>query len=279
MLVERNHGFRYTVIVLLWTWGVLLPPIIFGLDLHNHITLAAYVLAGASPSVLALIFVFTRGDKEYRHIFIKRIIAFKQISAKAYVFLFMFVPAVSLVSLLAQYFITAVPPDWSSWLAHTKDPLGFLLFAASTLVLGPLAEEIGWRGYLFDRLAGKGPLAYGLWIGLIWTIWHLPMFFIDGTYQNGLLERGALPVICFALSTTALGVIMGDLVNRNHKSILAAILFHFMINFIGELVPLTDAGELFQAGVFIAASIFILKLYKRRNGIANFRNITDIRYY
>ncbi len=235
-------------------------PIFFGLDLNNPLTMAGYALAGASPSVLALIFVFRYEGKEYRYAFIKRIIRFDAISLKGYVFIFLFVPVVSLVSLLAEYLVSAIPPDWSAWCSYTKNPLNFLFFAVSTFILGPLAEEIGWRGYLFDHLSGKGPMAYGLGLGFLWTIWHMPMFFIVGTYQNGLFERGAIPVICFAVSTTALGIILGALVIRNQKSILAAILFHFMINFTGELVPLTDAGELFQAGIYLISSVLILKI-------------------
>jgi membrane protease YdiL (CAAX protease family) len=43
---------------------------------------------------------------------------------------------------------------------------------------GPLAEEIGWRGYAQPRLLERcGPLATGAILGTAWTAWHIPLFF------------------------------------------------------------------------------------------------------
>lgn len=251
LIKNDDHGMLFIVITLLWTWGILSVQAIAGRAFNHPTTRIAYILAGASPSVLALAFVFLAKDQAYRHAFFHRIAGFDLISARSYAFIFLFVPAVAALSLLAEAVITGAAPNLSVLNAYLQRPFSLLVFAGMTLVFGPLAEELGWRGYLFDRLADKGPLAYGILIGFIWSIWHLPMFLISGTYQNTLLGGGILPVLCFFVSTVALSVIMGELVKRNHSSILAAILFHFMINFTGELVPLGETGELVQAGAYI----------------------------
>jgi membrane protease YdiL (CAAX protease family) len=42
---------------------------------------------------------------------------------------------------------------------------------------GPLGEEIGWRGFALPRMQARyGPLWGTLWLGLLWTCWHLPHF-------------------------------------------------------------------------------------------------------
>jgi membrane protease YdiL (CAAX protease family) len=258
-LIEHDHhGVVFIGLTLLWTWGVLSVPVIAGLSFSHPLTKLAYILAGASPSVLALAFVFLTKDQTYQSAFLHRIIGFDLIDLKAYAFILLFVPAVAATSLLAETAISGSAPDLSVLNSYLHRPLSLLGFAGITLIFGPLAEELGWRGYLFDRLADSGVLAYGILIGLVWSIWHLPMFLISGTYQNALLERGFLPVICFFLSTMALGTIMGELSARNHHSILAAILFHFTINFTGELVPLTTTGALVRTGIYLLSCTSLL---------------------
>jgi membrane protease YdiL (CAAX protease family) len=51
-------------------------------------------------------------------------------------------------------------------------------FLMILFVGGALGEEIGWRGYALDKLiASHGILVGTLILGLIWSFWHLPLFF------------------------------------------------------------------------------------------------------
>jgi uncharacterized protein len=44
----------------------------------------------------------------------------------------------------------------------------------AALVVFPLGEEFGWRGFLHPRLVGRYGLVWGsLLVGLVWGIWHL----------------------------------------------------------------------------------------------------------
>lgn len=63
---------------------------------------------------------------------------------------------------------------------------GAVPFFVSMLVGGPLAEEPGWRGTAYPRLlAVMGRFRVGMVLGLVWAIWHLPLFFMTGTVQAG----------------------------------------------------------------------------------------------
>lgn len=250
---QMRRGARFAAVTMVWTWGVLAVPAVLGLNFGNAVTQAAYVLAGASPSGIALIFVLLPGGKE-RASFLRRIIRFGRAGAKERFVTFALVPAVTVLAVFAASLLAGSAPDWSGFLSSCRDPARLLLFAAYTLLFGPLAEEIGWRGYLLDCWKDGGLSLYGVGIGLVWTLWHLPMFFISGTYQNALLVQGAVPVLCFALSTTALGVILGELAKRT-GSILAPILFHFTINFTGELFSLSPAAEGIRAAIFSAIAL------------------------
>lgn len=60
------------------------------------------------------------------------------------------------------------------------------LFLLIGLVFGGL-EEVGWRAYGQRALERHhSPLIASLIIGGFWALWHLPLFFLPGTYQAGL---------------------------------------------------------------------------------------------
>jgi uncharacterized protein len=53
------------------------------------------------------------------------------------------------------------------------------------LLLEAAGEEIGWRGYALRGLqANLSALASTLIIGVVWALWHLPLFFIVGLPQT-----------------------------------------------------------------------------------------------
>jgi uncharacterized protein len=56
--------------------------------------------------------------------------------------------------------------------------LGVAVFLAFSIFPGSaLGEEIGWRGYTLPRLqTGRSALGASLIIGVLWALWHLPLW-------------------------------------------------------------------------------------------------------
>jgi uncharacterized protein len=66
-------------------------------------------------------------------------------------------------------------------------------------------EELGWRGYLLPRLvraAWPFPLAL---TGLVWGVWHFPLFFLTG-YAHGAVT---LSIFMFTVLTILFGIFIG----------------------------------------------------------------------
>ncbi|WP_256253107.1 CPBP family intramembrane glutamic endopeptidase [Paenibacillus sp. UNC496MF] len=58
------------------------------------------------------------------------------------------------------------------------------MFLLGSLLGGPFGEEPGWRGYALPKLQEKYRiLGASLILGVLWTMWHLPFFFIQGTFN------------------------------------------------------------------------------------------------
>lgn len=101
-----------------------------------------------------------------------------------------------------------------------------IIFFINIFVGGPLAEDIGWRGYILPKMReGMPALQASLVIGVIWAVWHLP-FFIFPAWRSAV---GNIPFLWFALLTTSWSVLFAW-VYVNTESILMPVLFHAAIN-------------------------------------------------
>lgn len=101
-----------------------------------------------------------------------------------------------------------------------------IIFFVNIFFGGPLAEDIGWRGYALPKLREKmDAFSASLVIGAIWVIWHLPFFWIP----EGKGAVGGIPLLWFALLTTAWSVLFAW-AYVNTESILMPVLFHAAVN-------------------------------------------------
>lgn len=142
----------------------------------------------------------------------------------------------------------------------TSPASGHLLMTVVNLPLvlllgGPLGEELGWRGFaqpvLQDRLGWR---TASLVLGLVWAVWHLPLFYIDGTAQ------AHIPLALFLLSVVAMSVVFAWLVHRTAGSVVAALLFHTAINFWPSVVPVLPTEGSHRAYAFVVAMLVLLAL-------------------
>lgn len=105
-------------------------------------------------------------------------------------------------------------------------------FLAILVLGGPLAEELGWRGFALDRLQVRiGPVAASVLLGVVWGVWHLPLFLDPSQVQ------AALPPALYLGQTLTTAVIYTWLWNRSHSLPLVLVL-HTMANLAAGVFPL-----------------------------------------
>ena len=100
----------------------------------------------------------------------------------------------------------------------------------STLLGGPLGEEPGWRGYALPRLeAALGPVRGSLVLGLLWTGWHLPLFFYPGWTSS--------PLWVYVLFLTGQSLILTYGANLARFGIITPIAMHATFNTVSRFLP------------------------------------------
>lgn len=98
-----------------------------------------------------------------------------------------------------------------------------VVFNCSYLFVTALLEEMAWIGFLLDKLAtAKGKEIALVYVGIIWTIWHIPMWAI----RNSLEFR---EILMYTIWTILVSLILGILFYR-YKNILIVSLSHMLFN-------------------------------------------------
>jgi len=111
-----------------------------------------------------------------------------------------------------------LPPELSDIGPWVLLPFVFL----QTLFFGsPMGEEIGWRGYALPRLqASRSALRASLILGLLWGLWHLPLFLTRGHPLSQEFFGW------YVLGIVADAILFTWVYNNTRGSLLLALLFH-----------------------------------------------------
>jgi membrane protease YdiL (CAAX protease family) len=129
------------------------------------------------------------------------------------------------------------------------------------IVIGPLSEELGWRGYAQTRLQMRWhPLLTSVVVGAFWAFWHLPLFLWQGTSQHEL----SIPFAGFFVGLIAFSVLFAWLHNHTAGMIWTAIFFHWICTYAGQVVATGATRTGAYNGVYapyVLAALFIAAIW------------------
>jgi uncharacterized protein len=213
-------------------WGPLalfkVPTISFVSDIKGPSwAIALFFVGGFVPSLLAIFLTWKNEGLSGLRLLGQRIIQFK-LGWRWYVFTFLIVIA----GTAGQLTINELQGNTFNGTLFFAQLGSFL----PLLIIGPLSEEIGWRGYALERLQTRwNALTSSLIVGLVWALWHLPLFMMVGTSQHEL----GIPFIGFLIKMTAISILFTWLYINTKQSLWSAILLHWLYTY---AVQVLDSG-------------------------------------
>lgn len=126
-----------------------------------------------------------------------------------------------------------------------------LVFLQIVFVGGALGEEFGWRGFVLDKLQHTiGPIKGTLLLGVFWSLWHLPLFFMLNTVQSN------LPLWQFMLQNTVIAFFYTWLYNKTEGNLILMILLHGVLNTSSAIFPYWQSNT----GRYIGLTLLVLLL-------------------
>jgi len=190
--------------------------------------LRALILLGTvTPSLIALALIGRAEGAAGIHALLRRILQWR-VSARYYVFAVGYMAAVKLTAAVAHRFVTG------AWPRFWEEPWYLMAAAIVISTWVQAGEEIGWRGYALPRLAARWGLASAsIVLGVIWAVWHLPLFYLHGADTYG------QSFAAYLLQVVAISIAMAWLYWRTHGSLLLVMLMHASINNTKGIVPTT----------------------------------------
>ena len=109
------------------------------------------------------------------------------------------------------------------------------LYVLFTSVVG---EEIGWRGFALPHLQARfSALGASLILGLVWGLWHLPLFWMVGNFHQH------IPVSLFLLQIMGFSVLYTWMNNNTRGSLLMPHLFHAASNTTLGVLPILPTAS------------------------------------
>jgi uncharacterized protein len=115
-------------------------------------------------------------------------------------------------------------------------------------------EEPGWRGFALPRLQQRfSAWLSSLIIGVVWAVWHVPMFVFDVVED--------LPYLPYALVTVGLSIIYSWLFNSTDGAVPIAMVLHGAWNLAGLWLPGGDFAWWVMAVVVWAVALLLVAVY------------------
>ena len=247
------------------TWSVeFLAAAIDGFIPRWGVTTLHY-LGGIMPLAVAVGLAQLKHDRPFQRDFWQRIIDFRRISFGWYLVIFLYAPIKSGLAALIDVLLggAGIAPEAVS--RFGEQPLLIVPTLFFWLLFGPVPEEPGWRGYALDGLqARQSALSASLVVGVAWSLWHVPLFFIEGTWQAEQIGLGTQRFWFYLITIVVEAVLYTWIYNNTSRSTLSAILFHFVGNAFGELFALSEQAEVYNFVIGIVAVIAVVAMWGRK---------------
>lgn len=229
--IERHPVIAFYLLAFIISWLGWVPQALYqrGLFPFDHPLLN--FLGAGGPTLAAVIVLLACRQRDVIPGLFRSLLKYR-VSYWWYVFIFGFWAVV-----------TAVALGVGAAAGQASEPVGQFVWASLLpiflmMLLSNVWEEIGWRGFALPRLQTRfGDLKITFIMGLLWSLWHLPLMLNPASPMSG------LPWYLEVLFSLSLTVIYTWLYLQTDRSLLFVSLFHALSN--------TAAFVLLELGLFV----------------------------
>lgn len=270
---ESRNFYLYLLIAFGWSWLLWLPSVIITItdnqslmywmyDVEMTFGLGLIAIAGIfstfGPFVAAITVTgLTEGREGVRRLWGR---FWDARTPGAWLWISILVPFL----LIATPRFIVIPLGYPLQLAWVSQPLVILgWFLNNFTRSGGMSEEFGWRGFALPQLQARwNALVSSLILGVIWALWHIPLWFLAGSSQQG---TSFWP---FLGNLLLLSILYTWVFNNAKGSILVAVIFHAMANTAAQMFPI-PTDNLFYWILLGLTVVIILAFYGPRKLIRN----------
>ncbi|RDW15117.1 CPBP family intramembrane glutamic endopeptidase [Oceanobacillus chungangensis] len=243
--VGRYLFYTFTLSWIFWGGLVILTQFNL-LKFGTALSIILHILGGVAPAITEIWLKKKYSSKEEFNSFISNIKNYRHPLAW-----YLFTVGLAFIACF-------LPTLWGG--ASMENPLYLALINLPIMIIGGGLEEIGWRGYLQPTLQKKwSSFTSTLIVGIIWAIWHLPLWFIVGSNQM------SMNFLWFTVIALALSFLM-TVIYLTTKSIFLCIIFHALINsFWVVYIPDTNVLSALFTLLFALVIFTAFEFYRKKN--------------
>jgi membrane protease YdiL (CAAX protease family) len=264
-VVRRHQLASYFGLTFAISWAMWLGLILGSLHIQTLVGAVLNVVAIAGPSIAALVLATILGRTELRRLLAG--FSLSRLSVRWTV-----IALVLPLAMMAAAIAVSVAAFGAPSPRVTLGLAGVVLaeFVRVLFLGGPIEEELGWRGFALPRLQQhRNALDASILLGLVWRLWHLPLYFVLGTGQSEMLSAGTSPAFAiggFIGWTIGLSVLFTWLFNQTGGSLIVVILFHAAVNlaaFLPTAVGSEGAASLLNVLITWLVAVVVVVRYGR----------------
>ena len=250
----RYRPVLFFVLTYLFTWVFWIPAAFVPENAGTFLMLLGLL----APAAVSTVFVLASGSDALKRDLKNKLVGFYKVKWGNVLLAVLVFAGVIVCSILLSL-LFGQPLDQFSFTEDFSFTGVGIAGAFLTITLASIIEEVGWKGYCEDSI---GNYMNWFWesmiFGVLWSFWHFPLLFIQGTYQAGLTVN-PLYVVNFFLSGIPMGFVITWVYLASDRSILACMVFHFFVNFLQEKIAMTPETKCVETLVItLAAAIIVL---------------------
>ena len=242
---KNRDPWKFFLLTFAYSWVIWIPSVLDGIGIEIELpfsvtgySIVVVIIGAFAPMMAAITLVARESGWKGTKAFLGQVLDFRFKP----VFLVIALALPVLIHAIAHYLALAVGLDVAKTLFPTEISVAPIVLAIPyfilMLVIGGGQEEFGWRGYAQEPLQEKiGVIPASLVIGVIWGIWHLPLWFMAGDLH------GAYSFLAFVLMTTSISIVYAWLYNSSGKKLIVVMFFHAMNNTAAPLLPFLHGIE------------------------------------